>query len=559
VDACLTVIDADGAGFALSPMAFGQLLRAFGEIEAAHPDLVVALSVIVERAADLLGAETAWATLVGPVAVDGHELVATVGGRPARRETFTRDQSLIGAACLETRQILLAADYPDYATRRLGREAGGAVAGEGLASLACAPLLDREEVVGLLYLGWENGQGLEAADQALLFAIASQAGLAIQSSRLRRDLTEGRLTVEHALDINADLALNLLQDDGIDGICRSLSESMGREVGFATVVDAPTAAAPDPAMVEVEVTVGEEIVGALRTRASSLGAQDRVALECGANLIALEVTRSRSAQTVHLRAGSELFGSLIEAVGPYELRVRTKAERLGFDLDLPHRVIAVAGARQLDGSALIEAVRAATGAADGAILLRDEGDHRSALVAWPSTAPEPEAVAAALRRLDTPIGISRPLDSVGQAHGEARACLRFAEKAGRRGELVDGSELGPLRFLLDTAELDSLVEIVDAKLGAVREAEQRGGAPLLSTLEAYLECGGHQGRAAEICGVHTSTLKYRMQRVKELIADPLDGEARFQIWLTCRLLRFLERFELDLFGERTSTAGTDVA
>jgi DNA-binding PucR family transcriptional regulator len=60
-------------------------------------------------------------------------------------------------------------------------------------------------------------------------------------------------------------------------------------------------------------------------------------------------------------------------------------------------------------------------------------------------------------------------------------------------------------------------------------------ADLVSTLCVYLECGGNYNQTSNALSVHRSTLKYRLQRIREISGHDLSNpDTAFNLQLACR-------------------------
>ncbi|GAA4848459.1 PucR family transcriptional regulator [Pseudonocardia benzenivorans] len=154
-----------------------------------------------------------------------------------------------------------------------------------------------------------------------------------------------------------------------------------------------------------------------------------------------------------------------------------------------------------------------------------------------------DAVDAALQRLGPGlpgtllVGTSRPADP-----GTLAGALREAQHA---RELAHGRP-GTLHVVA-AAEVTSHVALLAAVPDEVRRAfaasvldpvlayDERTGAGLVGTLEAFLECSGSWSRTAERLHLHVNTVRYRIGRVEELTARDLSTLAdRVDVWLALR-------------------------
>ncbi|WP_250029164.1 PucR family transcriptional regulator [Paractinoplanes maris] len=77
----------------------------------------------------------------------------------------------------------------------------------------------------------------------------------------------------------------------------------------------------------------------------------------------------------------------------------------------------------------------------------------------------------------------------------------------------------------------------DARLHRLLESERPSGQAYVSTLRAYLDALGDTAKAASVCGVHANTVRYRLQKIQELLGlDLADPDDRLVVWLQLRLL-----------------------
>jgi DNA-binding PucR family transcriptional regulator len=76
---------------------------------------------------------------------------------------------------------------------------------------------------------------------------------------------------------------------------------------------------------------------------------------------------------------------------------------------------------------------------------------------------------------------------------------------------------------------------VDEWLGALIDNDARKDSDLVATLAGYLECGGSYDGAAKALSVHRSTLRYRLERIRDLSGHDLgDADTRFNLQLATR-------------------------
>ena len=97
------------------------------------------------------------------------------------------------------------------------------------------------------------------------------------------------------------------------------------------------------------------------------------------------------------------------------------------------------------------------------------------------------------------------------------------------------------------ASVDDLADVerfVQKWLAVLAEYDERKHTELIKTLTQYLQHGGGYEATSRALSVHRSTLKYRLQRIRELTGFDLgDPETHFNLelatraWLTLQALR----------------------
>ncbi|MGF7160765.1 purine catabolism regulator [Rhodoligotrophos appendicifer] len=119
-----------------------------------------------------------------------------------------------------------------------------------------------------------------------------------------------------------------------------------------------------------------------------------------------------------------------------------------------------------------------------------------------------------------------------------RKILRLAKWASERNHsghlrVTDAKAFGVLADLLDHGLAEDFLKTV---LGAIHAYDQQSSTPLMPTLASLARNGGRPQSTADEIGVHITTIRYRMDRLKDLFGlDLKDHDLRFQIDLALRL------------------------
>jgi len=135
------------------------------------------------------------------------------------------------------------------------------------------------------------------------------------------------------------------------------------------------------------------------------------------------------------------------------------------------------------------------------------------------------------------VGVGAPHDiaAARESYREARDALAIAERVERFGRIAIWDELGAYRtlarFPLDAAD-------TALHPGLVAMLSDPANAPLVDTLEAYLDLAGDAKATAEALTLHRATLYYRLNRIEEITGARLKtGDDRLALHLGLRLAR----------------------
>ncbi|MDQ3105320.1 MAG: helix-turn-helix domain-containing protein, partial [Actinomycetota bacterium] len=272
--------------------------------------------------------------------------------------------------------------------------------------------------------------------------------------------------------------------------------------------------------------------------AGSAGEQELVALEHGATVLSMELARLRSLADTELRVRRELVDELLG--GTDEDGALARAQALGYDLERPHRVAVVDGrARARDDDAFFHAVRrAARDSGVGSLMVARGG----AVVVLSDTDGSWEvfrqAVLSGLGGGRCRVGVGgrceRPQDFP-RSYREASFALRLQERSNGSDQVTSFDDLGVYGILSGMDDITGVERFVRSWLGDLLAYDARKHSDLVATLTSYLECGGNYDATAGALAVHRSTLKYRLQRIREISGHDLsEADARFNLQLATR-------------------------
>jgi purine catabolism regulator len=289
---------------------------------------------------------------------------------------------------------------------------------------------------------------------------------------------------------------------------------------------------------------------------------DRQVAERAARVIGIELAKQRAVTEAQLRLQGDLLDDLLSGSYPSEEAMLARARWMGHDLSRPHTVLALSiAAEQPDAGAESYRLRAADlvrtevlRIAPGA-LLREQ--HDTLAIALPrSTVPATDdalELAERLReRLSSLLGKSPVTIGLGRHHpGIAGLAIAYREAdqalaIGRAllggGRCVHFEHLGVQRLLFQLRDNAELASFYDDLLGRLQAHDERQGAELVNTLEAFFECHGNHVRTAQRLHLHRNTLLYRLERARTVLgADLDDAETRLALQVALKIGRVIGR------------------
>ncbi|MGH7778039.1 MAG: PucR family transcriptional regulator [Candidatus Dormibacterales bacterium] len=293
-----------------------------------------------------------------------------------------------------------------------------------------------------------------------------------------------------------------------------------------------------------------------------------MAVEQAALVLALALTKEREVAEVEVHVRGEFLEDLVQGTYGDEAAAQRRARHLGYPLAGRHLLMItdVDGFRDFHRASQVsedaiqaikrEYLRRVAGVVRGfnsRALLAPRSDSVLALLPLPPESPESRwarSVAEHVKEavhdwgpgFTVSVGFSAPVEMPGGAVGaarEVRAVLEALSRFGRRDQVVDAAELG-LTGLLAAVSDERLDEFTRRHLGQLMD-DPRRGAPLLETLKAYLEMGEQQA-AARALGIHPNTLRYRLDRIREVTGlEPDEPETRLNLAVALRVQSLLGR------------------
>ena len=264
-----------------------------------------------------------------------------------------------------------------------------------------------------------------------------------------------------------------------------------------------------------------------------------LALEHAAASLAPELTHMRNLAEVELRLHRKLVDDLL--AGTDEASAYVRSEAVGHDLHRSHYVVVVRWSNRTADDSFAQTVGRAASAvgmrslltrgSDHVVLVADDRPHACALY---------EALARETGTRSGTIGVSAPsdsLDDIPHRYQEAKRALDVRRHSRERYGTTFFDELGLYRILGPGNDYQELETFVHEWLGQLIDYDSRHHAAMVETLSRYFDCGGNYDETADSLAIHRSTLRYRLQRIRDIsghdlanVEDRLNLQVATRVW-----------------------------
>ncbi|GAA3774650.1 helix-turn-helix domain-containing protein [Plantactinospora mayteni] len=431
---------------------------------------------------------------------------------------------------------------------------GGVARQQGYRSMMSVPVASSGVPVGTLNCYQRVPHEFGPDEQDLLSLLAEQAGVAIETTRLRdreavtiaellaanTALAEQHELLRRAEAVHEQFTQVALRGGGVTGVAAALAEVLDTSVvlteepsgaELATVRrGAHPLASQDAEAYSTPVLLGQDTVARIWVPRSvlPLPAIDVRALEHAATVCALEVLRARTALEVEWRLSGEVVTDLLTGNPAGLVTAAERAGRLGLDLTNPHALIVVHGGTPRAGSARVLSVaRSLVAAAQPRALVGAIADDVVLLLPVTSQADavdRADQLQRQLRRIglgaDSGVAVSALCTALADypaAYRRARGAATVAQSRGESDTVASFGSLGVHGLLLQLEDVSELRRFAADTLAPIRAHDAARGTALEQTLRAYVAHDLNTAATAAALFVHPNTVGLRIRKAEQLL------------------------------------------
>jgi len=292
------------------------------------------------------------------------------------------------------------------------------------------------------------------------------------------------------------------------------------------------------------------------TRSAPFTELDRLVLQHGATICALEMARRKTISEAEKRLRGNFLTSLLAGAFT-EAEALAEGDRFRHDMSLPHVAMVMAwqgephpSMRRLE--TLVNTViqnrraQALVYVLDHQLGLFFAADPRNPSTLVAQGRAFAEAVIEAARSEHQQARLAIGIGSVAERISEWNESYRAAEDAARIARCLNAekplytADLGIYTLLTRPMLRDDLIALRDKMIGNLLNHDERQRTDLLQTLEAFFESHGNATQTADRLSVHRNTLFYRMSRIQDILKLDLNQtDVRLAVHLALKIHRLL--------------------
>ncbi|WP_339185800.1 PucR family transcriptional regulator ligand-binding domain-containing protein [Brevibacillus sp. FSL K6-6036] len=381
-------------------------------------------------------------------------------------------------------------------------------------------------------------------------------------------------------EVYRTLTTMVLENSGLQAVADNVSELVKGAVRVLdnhghVLVSVPPDWKPQSKQLEWDIAVDKQVVGKLQIDKESLDDIQQVCVEQARVVVALELMRTKTAMDTENRLRGNFIDELLSAVPPARHEVERRGRQLGLNPGQDWEVAIIEGnetvVRQIAAPASRFRQSLEQEAQQRGFQAHVEVRHNSLLLLLSSKpagqeqpgkakkGTETEAVPGfewrhgierSLReqggkRHDIHIGCGRayPLWHVHQSYTEARKALAIGMKLSRPMEVTAFEDVEAFQLLAEYADHAHFSELFERKLGKLHAHDKEHGSDFLRTLYHFLESSGNLIETSNRLYIHRNSVKYRLQRIREIIPIDLSCPRQRFVYHLCLTYHYLKANE----------------
>lgn len=365
-------------------------------------------------------------------------------------------------------------------------------------------------------------------------------------------------------EINKALTTLVLENKGIQSVADNISGLLGSSIWLIDntgdiIVSSPSGAhygcSPNPRFWGIKVD--KEIVGKLIVDKEELGELDLVYIEQGRLVFALELMRQKTALDTEKRMRGNFIEDLLSGLPITKQEILTKGNQLGLKPDALWEVAVMEGeteeiSKMIDKLNILllkefQKLSVTTHIhwqGERMVLLlgsdpqvnglpKKDGELHSWKAIFQSLIEEGNGILVGF-------GERMHLWDVQKSYVQAKKAIIFGSRIDHFKQVFTFEEIELFHLMMEASESVEIEQYVEKKVGGIYRYDQENGTDLLKTLFYYLYTRGSLKDTATYLFLHRNSVKYRMDKIRELFEIDLEDSKERVVYFFCLMYYLLK-------------------
>ncbi|MCE4049813.1 MULTISPECIES: PucR family transcriptional regulator [Bacillaceae] len=303
-----------------------------------------------------------------------------------------------------------------------------------------------------------------------------------------------------------------------------------------------------------DITVDKEHVGTFILQKESLDEMEMVCVEQARLVFSLELMRRKTAVDTENRLRGSFMEELIAGIYLPQDEVVTKSRQFGLNPDAMWQVVVfeLQGLLEEDAGMLVQlqtSLKELEGLQGIKIYSLFQGNRLVIIQSSSSNSlwrPEHwskqlEPFTKRYKGLQVGIGGYSLLWDIHLSYQEARNAVKIGRSLNNDQQLHNFDDVELFKLLLDSTEYINFDAVIERKIGKLLSYDRETGSELVKTLFYYLSTNGSLLETGEQLFIHRNSVKYRIDKVKEMSGLKLES---FYEKFSCYLCIYFHLFRI---------------
>lgn len=370
-------------------------------------------------------------------------------------------------------------------------------------------------------------------------------------------------------EIHKTLTNLVLNNSGIQAVADNVSALLKSPIWIVgkqddMLVSSPSQTPYEPSVInrQWEITVDKQFRGKFIVGKEQLDDLELVCIEQARLVFSLELMRKKIAEDTELRLRGDFFEELLMSLPLSKQEAADKGRQLGLDPDCSWEICFIEGgslpseSESRFTSALNQWIQEESHKRKLRSFVHGQGERFVLFLASKTDTPKKnydpdnsvstwrEAIDSFLAHwadISSGLGTRCSLWEVHRSYIEAKKAVTIGSRLNKGQSLFTFEELEIFHLMLESSLYVNFDTLIDKKIGKLSEYDKENGTDLVMTLYHYLSTAGSLIETANLMFIHRNSVKYRMDRIKEIAKiDMGNAVNRFEFYL-CTVFYLLKQ------------------